>query len=99
MTTTTYGQNSRLNCSIRLKSSIRLNQGISVDNSGYPNFLLNFTEESAMLFFFQLPEKLLYSQGCNWIQQYSFGSQRYTGSNILGKLRKCIEALKGQVSE
>ncbi|XP_032075031.1 inactive ubiquitin thioesterase OTULINL [Thamnophis elegans] len=47
----------------------------------------------------KLPEKLLYSQGCNWIQQYSFGSQRYTGSNILGKLRKCIEALKGQWME
>ncbi|XP_039202719.1 inactive ubiquitin thioesterase OTULINL isoform X4 [Crotalus tigris] len=47
----------------------------------------------------ELPEKLLYSQGCNWIQQYSFGSQQYTGSNTLGKLRKCIEALKGQWME
>ncbi|XP_063154822.1 inactive ubiquitin thioesterase OTULINL isoform X2 [Candoia aspera] len=47
----------------------------------------------------KLPEKLLYSQGCNWIQQYSFGPQRYTGSNTLGKLRKCIEALKGQWME
>ncbi|KAK9403621.1 inactive ubiquitin thioesterase [Crotalus adamanteus] len=47
----------------------------------------------------KLPEKLLYSQGCNWIQQYSFGSQQYTGSNTLGKLRKCIEALKGQWME
>ncbi|XP_025020674.1 inactive ubiquitin thioesterase FAM105A isoform X2 [Python bivittatus] len=45
----------------------------------------------------KLPEKLLYSQGCNWIQQYSFGPQQYTGSNTLGKLRKCIEALKGQI--
>ncbi|KAM6457851.1 inactive ubiquitin thioesterase OTULINL isoform 2-T5 [Liasis olivaceus] len=47
----------------------------------------------------KLPEKLLYSQGCNWIQQYSFGPQQYTGSNTLGKLRKCIEALKGQWME
>ncbi|XP_066481278.1 inactive ubiquitin thioesterase OTULINL [Tiliqua scincoides] len=44
----------------------------------------------------KLPEKLLYSQGCNWIQQYSFGPERYTGSNTLGKLRKCMETLKNQ---
>ncbi|NXU52503.1 F105A thioesterase, partial [Turnix velox] len=42
----------------------------------------------------KLPEKLLYSQGCNWIQQYSFGPERYTGPNIFGKLRKCMETLK-----
>ncbi|NXY68762.1 F105A thioesterase, partial [Glareola pratincola] len=42
----------------------------------------------------KLPEKLLYSQGCNWIQQYSFGPERYTGSNVFGKLRKCMETLK-----
>lgn len=46
----------------------------------------------------QLPEKLLYSQGCNWIQQYSFGPERYTGPNAFGKLRKCMETLKTNVS-
>ncbi|XP_054840563.1 inactive ubiquitin thioesterase OTULINL isoform X2 [Eublepharis macularius] len=44
----------------------------------------------------KLPEKLLYSQGCNWIQQYSFGPEQYTSSNTLGKLRKCIDMLKNQ---
>ncbi|XP_011362411.1 inactive ubiquitin thioesterase FAM105A isoform X2 [Pteropus vampyrus] len=44
----------------------------------------------------KLPEKLLFSQGCNWIQQYSFGPERYTGSNVFGKLRKCVELLKMQ---
>ncbi|XP_033010270.1 inactive ubiquitin thioesterase OTULINL [Lacerta agilis] len=47
----------------------------------------------------KLPEKLLYSQGCNWIQQYSFGSEQYTGSNTLGKLRRCIETLRSQWME
>uniref|UniRef100_A0A8D0H7K1 OTU deubiquitinase with linear linkage specificity like n=1 Tax=Sphenodon punctatus TaxID=8508 RepID=A0A8D0H7K1_SPHPU len=47
----------------------------------------------------KLPEKLLYSQGCNWIQQYSFGPERYTGSGVFGKLRKCIETLKTQWTE
>ncbi|XP_020636941.3 inactive ubiquitin thioesterase OTULINL [Pogona vitticeps] len=47
----------------------------------------------------KIPEKLLYSQGCNWIQQYSFGPEKYTGSNTLGKLRKCIETLKSQWME
>uniref|UniRef100_A0A8D0BX04 OTU deubiquitinase with linear linkage specificity like n=1 Tax=Salvator merianae TaxID=96440 RepID=A0A8D0BX04_SALMN len=47
----------------------------------------------------KLPEKLLYSQGCNWIEQYSFGSERYTGGNTLGKLRKCLETLKNQWME
>ncbi|NXP07918.1 F105A thioesterase, partial [Thinocorus orbignyianus] len=42
----------------------------------------------------KLPEKLLYSQGCNWIQQYSFGPERYTGPNVFSKLRKCMETLK-----
>lgn len=49
-------------------------------------------------FLFKLPEKLLFSQGCNWIQQYSFGPEKYTGSNVFGKLRKCVELLKTQVS-
>lgn len=49
-------------------------------------------------FLFKLPEKLLFSQGCNWIQQYSFGPEKYTGSNVFGKLRKCVELLKLQVS-
>ncbi|XP_026981139.1 inactive ubiquitin thioesterase OTULINL isoform X2 [Sagmatias obliquidens] len=47
----------------------------------------------------KLPEKLLFSQGCNWIQQYSFGPEKYTGSNVFGKLRKCVELLKAQVTE
>ncbi|XP_032934099.1 inactive ubiquitin thioesterase OTULINL isoform X1 [Catharus ustulatus] len=47
----------------------------------------------------KLPEKLLYSQGCNWIQQYSFGPERYTGPNTFGKLRKCMEALKTNWAE
>uniref|UniRef100_A0A6I8N8V5 OTU deubiquitinase with linear linkage specificity like n=1 Tax=Ornithorhynchus anatinus TaxID=9258 RepID=A0A6I8N8V5_ORNAN len=47
----------------------------------------------------KLPEKLLFSQGCNWIQQYSFGPERYTGSNVFGKLRKCVELLKTQWTE
>lgn len=51
-----------------------------------------------IFFIFKLPEKLLFSQGCNWIQQYSFGPENYTGSNVFGKLRKCVELLKTQVS-
>uniref|UniRef100_A0A8C2VXA5 OTU deubiquitinase with linear linkage specificity like n=1 Tax=Chinchilla lanigera TaxID=34839 RepID=A0A8C2VXA5_CHILA len=47
----------------------------------------------------KLPEKLLFSQGCNWIQQYSFGPEKYTGSNVFGKLRKCVELLKMQWTE
>ncbi|XP_060098998.1 inactive ubiquitin thioesterase OTULINL [Heteronotia binoei] len=47
----------------------------------------------------KLPEKLLYSQGCNWIQQYSFGPEQYSSSNTLGKLRKCIDTLKNQWME
>ncbi|KAM6374639.1 inactive ubiquitin thioesterase OTULINL isoform 1-T1 [Alca torda] len=47
----------------------------------------------------KLPEKLLYSQGCNWIQQYSFGPERYTGPNVFGKLRKCMETLKTNWTE
>ncbi|KAB1280986.1 Inactive ubiquitin thioesterase OTULINL [Camelus dromedarius] len=50
-------------------------------------------------FLFKLPEKLLFSQGCNWIQQYSFGPEKYTGSNVFGKLRKCVELLKTQWTE
>ena len=38
--------------------------------------------------------KLSFSQGCNWIQQYSFGPEKYTGSNVFGKLCKCVELLK-----
>ncbi|KAM8966986.1 inactive ubiquitin thioesterase OTULINL [Pelodytes ibericus] len=44
----------------------------------------------------KLPEKLLYSQGCNWIQQFSFGPERYAGPKVYGKLRKCIELFKNQ---
>lgn len=62
---------------------------------GYDLYLINFL---VLFFFFQLPEKLLYSQGCNWIQQYSFGPERYTGPNAFGKLRKCMETLKTNVS-
>lgn len=51
-----------------------------------------------VFFLFKLPEKLLFSQGCNWIQQYSFGPEKYTGSHVFGKLRKCVELLKTQVS-
>uniref|UniRef100_A0A8C2M6B4 OTU deubiquitinase with linear linkage specificity like n=1 Tax=Cricetulus griseus TaxID=10029 RepID=A0A8C2M6B4_CRIGR len=47
----------------------------------------------------KLPEKLLFSQGCNWIQQYSFGPEKYTGSNVFGKLRKCVELLKMRWTE
>ncbi|KAM9098893.1 inactive ubiquitin thioesterase OTULINL isoform 2-T2 [Sarcophilus harrisii] len=47
----------------------------------------------------KLPEKLLFSQGCNWIQQYSFGPEKYTGPNVFGKLRKCVELLKSQWTE
>uniref|UniRef100_A0A8C5VP24 OTU deubiquitinase with linear linkage specificity like n=1 Tax=Microcebus murinus TaxID=30608 RepID=A0A8C5VP24_MICMU len=47
----------------------------------------------------KLPEKLLFSQGCNWIQQYSFGPEKHTGSNVFGKLRKCVELLKTQWTE
>ncbi|XP_076972980.1 inactive ubiquitin thioesterase OTULINL [Tamandua tetradactyla] len=47
----------------------------------------------------KLPEKLLFSQGCNWIQQYSFGPEKYTGSNVFGKLRKYVELLKMQWTE
>ncbi|XP_031445084.1 inactive ubiquitin thioesterase OTULINL [Phasianus colchicus] len=47
----------------------------------------------------KLPEKLLYSQGCNWIQQYSFGPESYTGPNAFGKLRKCMETLKTNWAE
>ncbi|KAK6492332.1 inactive ubiquitin thioesterase OTULINL-like [Huso huso] len=44
----------------------------------------------------KLPEKLFYSQGCNWIQQYSFGPEKYTGPKACYKLRKCIDLLKFQ---
>ncbi|KAG9479384.1 hypothetical protein GDO78_012844, partial [Eleutherodactylus coqui] len=42
----------------------------------------------------KLPEKLLYSQGCNWIQQFSFGPERYAGPKVFGKLRSCLELFK-----
>ncbi|XP_068090686.1 inactive ubiquitin thioesterase OTULINL [Hyperolius riggenbachi] len=45
-----------------------------------------------------LPEKL-YSQGCNWIQQFSFGPEKYTGGNAFGKLRGCVEVFKNQWTE
>ncbi|MGH0150808.1 UNVERIFIED_CONTAM: hypothetical protein FKN15_043296 [Acipenser sinensis] len=44
----------------------------------------------------KLPEKLFYSQGCNWIQQYSFGPEKYTGPKAFYKLRKCVDLLKFQ---
>uniref|UniRef100_A0A8C5QBV0 OTU deubiquitinase with linear linkage specificity like n=1 Tax=Leptobrachium leishanense TaxID=445787 RepID=A0A8C5QBV0_9ANUR len=44
----------------------------------------------------KLPEKLLYSQGCNWIQQFSFGPEKYYGPKVYGKLRKCLEFFKSQ---
>ncbi|KAG8442518.1 hypothetical protein GDO86_011350 [Hymenochirus boettgeri] len=47
----------------------------------------------------KLPEKLLYSQGCNWIQQFSFGPEKYAGEKVYGKVRKCLEFFKNQWTE
>ncbi|XP_075442051.1 inactive ubiquitin thioesterase OTULINL [Ascaphus truei] len=47
----------------------------------------------------KLPEKLLYSQGCNWIQQFSFGPEKYAGPKVYAKLRKCLEVFKNQWME
>lgn len=47
----------------------------------------------------KLPEKLFLSQGCSWIQQHSFGPKKYTGSNVFGKLCKCVELLTIQWTE
>ncbi|CAH2283916.1 inactive ubiquitin thioesterase OTULINL isoform X1 [Pelobates cultripes] len=47
----------------------------------------------------KLPEKLLYSQGCNWIQQFSFGPEKYAGPKVYGKLRKCLEVFRRQWME
>ncbi|XP_069476539.1 inactive ubiquitin thioesterase OTULINL isoform X2 [Ambystoma mexicanum] len=47
----------------------------------------------------KIPERLLFSQGCNWIQQFSFGPERYAGPSVFVKLRKSIDALKNQWSE
>ncbi|XP_069816356.1 inactive ubiquitin thioesterase OTULINL isoform X2 [Dendropsophus ebraccatus] len=44
----------------------------------------------------KLPEKLLYSQGCNWIQQFSFGPEKYAGPKVYGKLRSCLELFKNE---
>ncbi|XP_044151019.1 inactive ubiquitin thioesterase OTULINL isoform X3 [Bufo gargarizans] len=44
----------------------------------------------------RLPEKLLYSQGCNWIQQFSFGTEKYAGPKVYGKLRSCLELFKNE---
>ncbi|XP_044151017.1 inactive ubiquitin thioesterase OTULINL isoform X1 [Bufo gargarizans] len=44
----------------------------------------------------KLPEKLLYSQGCNWIQQFSFGTEKYAGPKVYGKLRSCLELFKNE---
>ncbi|KAM4027768.1 inactive ubiquitin thioesterase OTULINL [Anomaloglossus baeobatrachus] len=44
----------------------------------------------------KLPEKLLYSQGCNWIQQFSFGPEKYAGPKVYGKLRSCLELFKSE---
>ncbi|XP_078096605.1 inactive ubiquitin thioesterase OTULINL-like isoform X3 [Mustelus asterias] len=42
-----------------------------------------------------IPEKI-FTQGCNWVQQYSFGPEKYTGNNVFGKLRKYLELFKEQ---
>ncbi|XP_041423572.1 inactive ubiquitin thioesterase OTULINL isoform X2 [Xenopus laevis] len=47
----------------------------------------------------KLPEKLLYSQGCNWIQQFSFGPEKYAGTKVYGKLRRCLEVFKKEWTE
>ncbi|KAM3927773.1 inactive ubiquitin thioesterase OTULINL isoform 2-T2 [Leptodactylus fuscus] len=44
----------------------------------------------------KLPEKLLYSQGCNWIQQFSFGPEKYVGPKVYGKLRSCLDLFKNE---
>ncbi|XP_056376908.1 inactive ubiquitin thioesterase OTULINL isoform X2 [Hyla sarda] len=44
----------------------------------------------------KLPEKLLYSQGCNWIQQFSFGPEKYAGPKVYAKLRSCLELFKNE---
>ncbi|XP_038653089.1 inactive ubiquitin thioesterase OTULINL-like [Scyliorhinus canicula] len=43
----------------------------------------------------KIPEKI-FTQGCNWLQQYSFGPEKYTGNNVFGKLRKYLELFKEQ---
>ncbi|XP_059801154.1 inactive ubiquitin thioesterase OTULINL-like [Hypanus sabinus] len=43
----------------------------------------------------KFPEKI-FTHGCNWIQQYSFGPERYTGNNVFRKLRKYLEILESQ---
>ncbi|XP_078096549.1 inactive ubiquitin thioesterase OTULINL-like isoform X1 [Mustelus asterias] len=43
----------------------------------------------------KIPEKI-FTQGCNWVQQYSFGPEKYTGNNVFGKLRKYLELFKEQ---
>lgn len=44
----------------------------------------------------KLPEKLIYSQGRNWIQQFSFGQEKYAGPKIYRKLRSCLELFKNE---
>ncbi|XP_073425530.1 inactive ubiquitin thioesterase OTULINL [Dendrobates tinctorius] len=44
----------------------------------------------------KLPEKLLYSQGCNWIQQFSFGPEKYAGPKVYAKLCSCLECFKNE---
>ncbi|XP_063779012.1 inactive ubiquitin thioesterase OTULINL [Pseudophryne corroboree] len=44
----------------------------------------------------KLPEMLLYAQGCNWIQQFSFGPEKYSGPKVYAKLRSCVELFKKQ---
>lgn len=46
----------------------------------------------------KIPERLLFSHGCNWIQQFSFGPERYAGPSVSVKLRRSLEALKSQWS-
>ncbi|XP_067914707.1 inactive ubiquitin thioesterase OTULINL-like isoform X2 [Heterodontus francisci] len=43
----------------------------------------------------KIPEKV-FTQGCNWVQQYNFGPEKYTGNNVFGKLRKYLELFKVQ---
>ncbi|XP_028659634.1 inactive ubiquitin thioesterase OTULINL-like [Erpetoichthys calabaricus] len=47
----------------------------------------------------KVPEMLFYKQGCNWIQQYSFGPEKYAGPKVFYKLRQCMDMLKMQWGE
>ncbi|XP_067857997.1 inactive ubiquitin thioesterase OTULINL-like [Heptranchias perlo] len=43
----------------------------------------------------KIPEKV-FTQGCNWVQLFCFGPEKYTGNNVFGKLRKYLELFKVQ---